>query len=789
MSDITIEIDGKKCKAKEGEFILNIARREDIFIPAICYLTGCSPTLACRICLVEADEKRVYACNAKAKEGMSVITNNEEISAERKAIMQVYDVNHPLQCGVCDQSGECELQNYTLYMGVERQEYAIADTPRPIYDWGFMKYDAALCIVCEKCVTVCKDSIGDNVLKTKPRGGEALNKELKTTMPKDAYAMWNKLQKSIIGTVNEDNSLECQDCGECIAVCPVGALISSDFQYSANAWELKKIPASNPHSSDCALIYYEVKHGDAKDYDEKIFRVTNEPHYAPVGGAIRFGFDFENRVASKDRAMFEKAVDFIKNSADTIKFNSFITNEEALILQKLKEKYNLKLINKDAKNYQNFLTSYKKVAGHALYSGDLKKIRESNFVISVGTALRYDAPSVGFAFNNALKMNKGAGIYFHPLGDSVVDTFSKTVMSVNCDVDSQEQVLAFVLDYFSDYAQKLYDESENKEELEKPETLPKEIKDIVSKYDKKSVNLPEDFDKQMVKMLAKKDTFSLVVGEDLYTHRNSENLAKLVALIDRYTSFCVTIIPSSTNTLGVSLLCELDDECGDKVLGYNEKGDFVLSALGDGDLDMPALNQQEGTFTNIDKRVVPTNAALPYNGYLLNDLANALGLEESQTINYTTQFPKAKGYEPLEFDLMPNFYDNGGNEIRGYLLKNRKIKAVDELSSLSEVQKFEGMVAYRANPINQFNHFTNKAHQLKSNGAVYVSQSFLESQSLNCGDAVEIKNDNGTILTKVELDKQLRGEIVYLGSFDKTLECESLFADGSRYSTVTIRKV
>ncbi len=789
MSDITIEIDGKKCKAKEGEFILNIARREDIFIPAICYLTGCSPTLACRVCLVEADEKRVYACNAKAKDGMSVITNNEEISAERKAIMQVYDVNHPLQCGVCDQSGECDLQNYTLYMGVERQEYAIADTPRAIYDWGFMKYDAALCIVCEKCVTVCKDSIGDSVLKTVPRGGEALNKELKATMPKDAYAMWNKLQKSIIGTVNEDNSLECQDCGECISVCPVGALISPDFQYSANAWELKKIPASNPHSSDCALIYYEVKHGDAKNYDQKIFRVTNEPHYAPIGGAIRFGFDFENRVASKDRAVFEKAVDFVKNSADTIKFNSFITNEEALILQKLKEKYNLKLVNKDAKNYQNFLNSYKKVAGYSLYSGDLKKIRESNFVISVGTALRYDAPSVGFAFNNALKMNKGSGIYFHPLGDSVVDTFSKTMMSVNCDVDVQEQVLAFVLDYFSDHVQKLYDESENKEELEKTETLPKEIKDIVSKYDKKSINLPEDFDKQMVKMLAKKETFSLVVGEDLYTHKNSENLAKLVALIDRYTSFSVTIIPSSTNTLGVSLICELDDECGDKVLGYNEKGDFVLSALGDGDLDMPALNQQEGTFTNIDKRVVPTNAALSYNGYVLNDLANALGLEESQTINYTTKFPKAKGYEPLEFDLMPNFYDNGGNELRGYLLKNRKIKAVDELDSLSEVQKFEGTIAYRSNPINQFNHFTNKAHQLKSSGAVYVSQSFLERQSLNCGDEVEIKNDNGTILTKVELDKQLRDEIVYLGSFDKSLECENLFADGSRYSTVTIRKV
>jgi len=157
MSEITVKIDGIECKAKEGEYLLNIARREGIFIPAICYQTGCSPTLACRLCIVEADEKRVYACNAKAKDGMNVITHNDELQTERESIMQVYDVNHPLECGVCDQSGECELQNYTLYMNINEQKYAIADTYRPIRDWGLMKYDASLCIVCEKCITICKE--------------------------------------------------------------------------------------------------------------------------------------------------------------------------------------------------------------------------------------------------------------------------------------------------------------------------------------------------------------------------------------------------------------------------------------------------------------------------------------------------------------------------------------------------------------------------------------------------------------------------------------------------------
>ncbi len=799
MSDIVINIDGKKCKAKEGETILNIARREEIFIPAICYLNECSPTLACRICLVEADDKRVYACNAKAKDGMDVVINNDEIQEERKAIMQVYDVNHPLQCGVCDKSGECELQDYTLMMGVDTQEFKVADTFRPVYDWGLIKYDSGLCIVCEKCVTVCKDRMGDSVLQTVKRGGDSVSKDYKDTMPKDAYTIWNKLQKSLIGTTSEDNTLDCQTCGECIEVCPVGALVSSDFQYKTNAWELKKIPAANPHSSDCSFMYYEVK-------NDKVHRVTNESNYAPLSGSTRFGFDFENRVKGKDKASFEKAVDFIKNEADSIKFNSFITNEEAFILQNIKEKYNLKLINEDARKYKLFLENFKLASGKTLYSGSLKSIKSSDFIATVGTHLRSDAPIVGFAVNNAMKMNKGATMYFHPMGDSVVESFTKVFIGIQHKVGAEEHVLAFILDYFSSKVKDLHqakldareaeiEKAKKKEleipvfeELEDPVELPKDIKDIVSEYDKELLNLSQDFDKAMDKMLSKKNSFTIIVGEDLYTHKESINIAKLVGFIEKYTMFDVVIIPSQTNTLGVSLICDLDEEQGDKVLGYNEDGDFKLSALGDGDLDMAALNQQEGTFTNIDKRVVPTNVAISYSGYVLNDLANALGFNEKYTIGYTDKLPEHAGFEPLEFDLMPNFYDNGGNELRGYKISIKDMKSSDKLEKLQKVDAVKDSVVYRSNPINQFNYFTNVAHQLKTKGGIYVSSEFLQAHELNEGDEIEVKSDNGEIKAKVALDSKLKGKILYLGTFDKKLDCASVF-NGSRYSTATIRKV
>ena len=194
-------------------------------------------------------------------------------------------------------------------------------------------------------MTVCKDMIGESALKTVPRGGAELDKAWKDKTEKDAYAMWNKLQKSIIGIASGAESLDCTQCGECTAVCPVGALVGSDFQYTSNAWELKKIPAANPHSSDCSLIYYDVKHTSIANPEPKIYRVSSDHNYAPLHAAARYGFDFHNEVSGKDEVAFNAVVEALKTKADTIAFDSYITNEEALILQKLKEKYGYKLFN------------------------------------------------------------------------------------------------------------------------------------------------------------------------------------------------------------------------------------------------------------------------------------------------------------------------------------------------------------------------------------------------------------------------------------------------------------
>ncbi|NOX16499.1 MAG: NADH-quinone oxidoreductase subunit G [Epsilonproteobacteria bacterium] len=820
MSDIMVTIDGIKYEAKEGEFILQIARRNGVFIPAICYLTNCSPTLACRLCLVEIDGKRAYSCNAKAKEGMSVITKNEEIETERKAIMEVYDLNHPLECGVCDQSGECELQNYTLEMDIDKQQFAIADTSRPSHDWGFIHYDSSLCIVCERCVTVCKDMIGDAALKTVPRGGDILPKEWKETTPKDTYAMWNKLQKSVIGVSSGADTLDCTNCGECTAVCPVGALVGSDFQYTSNAWELKKIPAANPHSSDCSLMYYDVKQTSIKDAKDKIYRVNSDFDFAPLHGGIRYGYDFENSIDKKDEKAFKKAIKFMTDS-DTIKFNSFITNEEAYILQKLKEKFGYKLVNDDAFAYKNFLKNYSKTSGKSLYSADLKTLRNSNFVVSVGSFVKSDNPNVGYAINNAVTMNKGAGLYFHPIADSVVSRYSKNMLCVNHEAGVEESILYLMLDLFGDkdkmpksvikylktfhktvkktitevvkeQVKEMVKDEQSGEEKEVIKTVSKNVEkeievDVNSLYE--VIGLGDDFDAKLTKLLAKKDRFSLVVGEDLYNHKRAENLAKLVGLIERFSDFSILIIPTKTNTLGVSLICDLDPKVGKKAVGYNEKADFTLSALGKGDLDMPALNQQEGTFTSMNKRVVPTNAALPYGGYCLNDLGNELGLIAQNTIDYTNELGNIEGFKNKEFDDLPNEFLNSGEENRGYLIEEKSFESDDEVQEIEGCDLGDGDLIYQANPVMQFSPFTNRAHQLNEAGALYASSEFLENRGLKDGSMVLISNKNAKLAIAVKLDTQIEGLIPYLPTFDTKLNVMPFFKDGYRFTKVELKGV
>ncbi len=720
---ITLTIDGKVCKSTFGKTILTIARENDIYIPTMCYLTKVKPIASCRMCIVNVEgvDGAILSCQEKATDGAVITTNNAQLHTERQNIMKLYNVNHPLECGVCDKSGECDLQNKTMEFDVDQQPFTTREQHRPVENWGHVSYDPALCIMCEKCVRVSTEITGDEALQLKFGG----------------------YSSTIVNIKKEKNYASL---GEAAAVCPVGALVDTEFKYSTNAWELEKIPSACPHCGGGCQMTYEVKHN-------KIYRMTNNFEFTSLCGAGRYGFDYDNKNVTKDAKAFQSAVEAVKN-ADSIIFAPQITNEEAFILQKIKERTGVKLISGEARAYQKFMQAYGAVTGKALYSGTLKGISESKAVIIFGTKIYDDSPTVKYHINMASKWHRARVAYMHPLED--LEMKNIVTQFIKYEVGSEEGVAALLVATLL-------------KEIEVPEKVKTFLDDLDIGNLSAESNVGEEELDALRKSLIKKSGFSLVVGSDLYAHPRAAQIAKLLALLEKYADFNVVCVPPAGNAMGVSLICDLDDEAEGKSVGYNAAADFILSALGDGDLDMPALNQQEGTLTTNDKRVVPMNVALPYGGYVLNDIANALGLEAEYTIEYTKALPLEKGFEAQEFDTLPDYFDTVGTEHRGYLLGERETSVDETLDELAELDGFDGAVVYNCNPTEQFSAFTNICKPLEQEAFLLGSSQFATATKLTDGESIFYAIDGVTFKRVFKIDTSMKGTIALNPTYDMGL--------------------
>ncbi len=735
---ITLTIDGHRIEALKGETILQAARRNGHYIPTMCYLSKVKPIASCRLCVVEVEgaDGFILSCQAPALDGMVVRTNSPELFGHRQNIMKLYDVNHPLECGVCDKSGACDLQNKTLEFGVDSQEFSARDHKRDLRKWEFIGYDESLCILCEKCVHVCNEVIGDDAIEIH-------------------YGGYNsRIQPK--GT----EELECTNCGECIAVCPVGAMISTDFQYRANAWELERVPATCAHCSGGCALYYERKHAGAlENSDPKIYRVTNEFEFTTLCGAGRFGYDFENRVEGRDEAAFARAVEAFRK-AQTIRFTSRITNEEALILQRLKERYGYRLVNHDARNYADFLESYATIVGKTLFNGSLESLADADGIIVVGSRILTDNPAVRYHMTIASKRHNARIVYMHPMEDRQMQNV--VTQFVKYEVGTEEGVLAML-------ARTLL---KGRIDVKKIESF---LDDLDEGYLSAESNVGEEELETIRNSLKRCRRIALVVGEDCINHPRALQIAKLAALFERFGGLSVLPVAPKTNSLGVALVCDLDEECTGYTVGYNAPGDFVLSALGDGDLDMPALNQQEGTFTTLDRRVVPTNAALPYKGYTLSEIAGALGIESRYTIDFTRQLPMEKGFMPVPFDDIPFYFSNSEGEVRGYRLKRMKHAVDSTLEEVEELPEFNGPILYRCDPVLQFGPQTKRTSQLgKEEPLLQGSRQFAMAARLTEGMRVRIRLEGVEMERVFTIDPELKGTIALNPTFDLGLSEDSL---------------
>ncbi len=274
MADVTLTVDGKKLTAPAGTLLIEACKSAGIEVPSFCYYPGLSLCGACRMCMVKIEKmpKLQTACTTVIGEGMIVTTESEEVKQARKATVEILLGNHPLDCPVCDAGGECELQDMTFSYGAAESKFMEAKNHKEEQQWSpVVFFDRPRCILCFRCVRVCGEGMDVWALGVQNRG-----------------------VSSIIAPNKEDH-LECEECGMCIDICPVGALTSGAYRYKTRPWEMKHVGTICTHCGDGCKTTLGVRRADT---GMEIVRGDNRDKSGTNGDFLcikgRYGFDFAN---------------------------------------------------------------------------------------------------------------------------------------------------------------------------------------------------------------------------------------------------------------------------------------------------------------------------------------------------------------------------------------------------------------------------------------------------------------------------------------------------------------
>jgi NADH-quinone oxidoreductase subunit G len=237
---VNIEVDGVAVKARKGAMIIHATDAHGAYVPRFCYHDKLSVAANCRMCLVEVEKapKPLPACATPVSEGMKVFTKSPKAIAAQKATMEFLLVNHPLDCPICDQGGECELQD--LAMGFGRDVARYNDRKRVVKDRSLgplVSTDMTRCIHCTRCVRFGQEIAGIQELGTVGRG--------------EFTQISTYVEKSV------DHELS----GNIIDLCPVGALNNKPYRYRARAWEMTQHPLVSPHDCTGTNLYGHVLRG------------------------------------------------------------------------------------------------------------------------------------------------------------------------------------------------------------------------------------------------------------------------------------------------------------------------------------------------------------------------------------------------------------------------------------------------------------------------------------------------------------------------------------------------
>ena len=378
---LKIKVNNKDIEIEEGLTVLQACEKAGVEIPRFCYHEKLSIAGNCRMCLVEIEKspKPVASCAMPAVEGMNIKTNTKFVEKARKGVMEFLLANHPLDCPVCDQGGECDLQDQSMFYGVDKSRYKENKRFVPEKYMGpLIKTQMTRCIHCTRCIRFATEIAGVSELGAIGRGE---NMEITTYLEK---------------------SMESELSANVVDLCPVGALTSKPYVFEARPWELKKTETVDVMDAVGSNIRVDTYGWEVKRILPRINEDINEEwisdktRYA-CDGLLNQRLDtpfikYNNKF---DKASWKEVFNIIKakiNETDNEKICGFtgdLNNMETLYIFKEFFYKILKSNNLEFRSENIYLNQEKRE--NYLFNSTINGIEESDFIFLVGSNPRYEA--------------------------------------------------------------------------------------------------------------------------------------------------------------------------------------------------------------------------------------------------------------------------------------------------------------------------------------------------------------------------------------------------------------
>ena len=405
---LKLKVNNIDTEVEEGLTVLQACEKAGVEIPKFCYHEKLSIAGNCRMCLVEIEKspKPIASCAMPAADGMNIKTNTSFVEKARKGVMEFLLANHPLDCPVCDQGGECDLQDQSMFYGIDKSRYKENKRAVPEKNMGpLIKTQMTRCIHCTRCIRFATEVAGVPELGAIGRGE---NMEITTYLEK---------------------SMESELSANVIDLCPVGALTSKPYVFEARPWELKKTETIDVMDAVGSNIRVDTYGWEVKRILPRINEDINEEwisdktRYA-CDGLLNQRLDtpfIKYKNGKFDKASWKEVYNIIKEkikSTESTKICGFtgdLINMETLYM--FKEFFNKSLNSKNLESRSNHVYLNPEKRENYLFNSSINGIEESDFIFLIGTNPRFEATILNARIRKSYLKNKTEIISLNNIGD------------------------------------------------------------------------------------------------------------------------------------------------------------------------------------------------------------------------------------------------------------------------------------------------------------------------------------------------------------------------------------